>query len=420
MPTLFPQAKDRGIAEKGERGARIAVAGLGYVGLSLAVLLAERNQVVAVDVASGKVDLVNKGKSPIADTDIEERLASGTLDISATANADSAYSDADFIVVAVPTNYDEQTGGFDVSCVDDVIGLALKRNPRAVIVVKSTVPVGYTVELAKRHPGASILFSPEFLREGRALYDNLHPSRIIVGITCESDTELAKNFANLLSEGAENGETPILIMGSTEAEAVKLFSNSYLATRVAFFNELDSYAESRGLDSRRIIEGVVRDPRIGDHYCNPSFGYGGYCLPKDTKQLLADFADVPQNMIRAVVEANETRKGFVAERILKKGREAAADPANVVVGAYRLVMKSGSDNFRSSAIQGVIARVQEAGCRILVYEPELSRDDFNGIPVVRDLDGFKRACDVIMANRMETDLEDVLGKVYTRDCFFKD
>lgn len=403
--------------------ANIAVAGLGYVGLSLSVLLARRNHVVAVDVVPEKVHMINEGRSPISDKEIESQLAENDLDLRATTDGFSAYSEADFVIIATPTNYDETINSFDTSSVDEVVELALAANPHIVVVVKSTVPVGYTKEIAKRYPEARVLFSPEFLREGRALYDNLHPSRIIVGAVEDADYQAhkaAETFAQLLSESAEDENPPVLIMGSTEAEAVKLFANTYLATRVSFFNELDSYAEVRDLDSKKIIEGVVHDPRIGDHYCNPSFGYGGYCLPKDTKQLLADFGDIPQDVIQAVVQANETRKDIIARRVLEKGQCAVLGSADIVVGAYRLVMKSGSDNFRSSAIQGVIERIKETGAKVLIFEPELTEDDFNGVSVVRDLDKFKKDCDVIMVNRMECAIEDVLDKVYTRDCFFRD
>ncbi|WP_245864939.1 nucleotide sugar dehydrogenase [Eggerthella timonensis] len=417
----FPEMDDN--TDSQNTPVKIAIAGLGYVGLSLAVLLSKRNHVVAVDIVASKVRMVNEGKSPLVDIDIENRLEKGGLDLVATTDASSAYAQADFVVIAAPTNYDELAHSFDTSCVDQVVELALAQNPKATVVIKSTVPVGYTQNLASRYPDAAIVFSPEFLREGRALYDNLHPSRIIVG-TVENASlhsiERAGFFAQLLREGAEDAEVPMLIMGSTEAEAVKLFANTYLATRVSFFNELDSYAEAHGLDSRRIIEGVVLDPRIGDHYCNPSFGYGGYCLPKDTKQLLEDFGDVPQNVIRAVVQANDTRKDFVAQRVLEQGRDAVAPMKNIVVGAYRLVMKSGSDNFRASAIQGVIDRIRNEGARVVIYEPELAEDSFNGIPVVDDLGVFKNICDVIMVNRMDQMIEDVSCKVYTRDCFFRD
>ena len=401
--------------------SKIAVAGLGYVGLSLAVLLARENRVVAVDVVPEKVALVNGGSSPIRDPDIESMLAGGGLDLTATTDGAVAYRGADFVIVAAPTNYDEDRNAFDTSCVDEVVDLALGANPDAVVVVKSTVPVGYAERLAAGHQGAAILFSPEFLREGRALYDNLHPSRIVVGAPKalrESGREAARRFANLLLEASDEDDVPVIVTGSTEAEAVKLFSNTYLATRVAFFNELDAYAEERGLDARGIIEGVVLDPRIGDHYCNPSFGYGGYCLPKDTKQLLADFGDVPQNVIGAVVAANETRKGFCARKVAERALSTAGPKA--VVGAYRLVMKAGSDNYRSSAIQGVMSEVRSLGMEVVVYEPTLEDREFQGMRVLDDIGEFKAECDVIMANRMEPSLEDVMEKVYTRDCFFRD
>ena len=403
--------------------SKIAVAGLGYVGLSLAVLLSRCHHVVAVDVVPEKVALVNNGVSPIKDPDIESMLARGDLDLAATTDGASAYRDADFILVAAPTNYDENRNSFDTSCVDEVVDLALNASPEAIVVVKSTVPVGYTEGLAARYPGSTILFSPEFLREGRALYDNLHPSRIVAGsprALRKRGLEAAQLFAGMLLQAADEGNVPVLITGSTEAEAMKLFSNTYLATRVAFFNELDTYAEERGLNTKEIIEGVVLDPRIGNQYCNPSFGYGGYCLPKDTKQLLADFGNVPQNVISAVAAANETRKSFCARKAVEKARSTRLNPSEAVIGAYRLVMKAGSDNFRSSAIQGVMREIRNLGTMVVVYEPTLGCDEYEGMRVVNSLDEFKAECDLIIANRLDPSLEDVMEKVYTRDCFSRD
>lgn len=396
---------------------RIAVAGTGYVGLSLAVLLARQHEVIAVDVVPWKTDAINRGVSPIKDPEIEKFLAEGNLNLQATTEAERAYAEADWVVVATPTNYDEEKNSFDTSSIEQVVPLVLGVNPTAKIAVKSTVPVGYTESLAERFPEGRFVFSPEFLREGRALFDNLHPSRIVVGEPSSGSGELAAEFAALLERASADEATPVVVLGATEAEAVKLFSNTYLATRVAFFNELDSYAEAKGLDPLRIIEAVTLDPRIGAHYCNPSFGYGGYCLPKDTKQLLAEFDNVPQNMIEAVVRSNDTKKDVVAARVLAM---SGKPPAETTVGAYRLVMKSGSDNFRCSAMLGVIERVRLAGARVLVYEPLLEGDEFEGLEVVGDLDRFKSSCDAIMVNRMEEAVEDVAGKVYTRDCFYRD
>ena len=404
----------------------IAVAGAGYVGLSLACLLAKRNVVELVDVVPGKVDLINSGRSPIRDAEIEEALATGELSLTATLDGEGAYSRADLVVVAAPTNYDPARNFFDTHFVEDVISLALSVNPEVPIVIKSTVPVGYTASLLGRWPEARLLFSPEFLREGHALYDNLHPSRIVVGVPSESAhaAELegtAHLFAALLAEGAEEDDVPTLVMRATEAEAVKLFANTYLALRVAYFNELDTYAEARGLDAGSIIRAVGLDPRIGSHYNNPSFGYGGYCLPKDTKQLLANYDKVPQSLIGAIVEANRTRKDFVADEVLSRVNALvySGTPAPVV-GVYRLTMKSGSDNFRASSVQGIMKRVKAKGVPVLVYEPTLSDDGFFGSEVTRDLASFKSRCDLIVANRWDDALADVAEKVYTRDLFGRD
>lgn len=396
---------------------RVAIAGAGYVGLSVACLLAAESDVALVDVVSEKVDLLNSGCSPIDDLDIQSALDSGKLHLQATADGEAAYRDADIIVIAVPTNYDDMTGYFDTSFVDDVINLAFSVNPEAAIVIKSTIPIGFTERSASEHPGCRLLFSPEFLREGKALYDNLHPSRIIVGIPAAgaATEDDAQVFAELLAEGAEDSDPPVIIMGSTEAETVKLFSNTYLATRVAFFNELDTYAEAKGLDPALLIKGVTLDPRIGQNYCNPSFGYGGYCLPKDTKQLLADFGSIPQSLIGAVVDSNSKRKEYIAARIRKMLRERGAGKGTV--GAYRLTMKLDSDNFRSSAIQDVIAHLRNDGYTVLIYEPTLQEESFLGCHVVGDIGRFKDASDIVIANRLHDELEDIMDKVYTRDCF---
>jgi UDPglucose 6-dehydrogenase len=387
---------------------KIAVIGLGYVGMSNAVLLAQHNQVVAVDLSTTRVDLVNNRKSPIEDTELEDVLANGTLDLTATTDLAAAVQGATFVIVATPTDYDPIENFFNTSSVDSVTSAVLEADHNAVVVIKSTIPVGYVTRLRAETGSDRIIFSPEFLREGRALHDNLHPSRIIVG----EKSERASAFADLLLRGAARGDVPILFTGPEEAEAIKLFANTYLAMRVSYFNELDTYAMAHGMDTKEIIEGVSLDPRIGSHYNNPSFGYGGYCLPKDTKQLLANYSEVPQTIIRAIVDANRTRKDFLADRILERRPQ--------VVGVYRLVMKAGSDNYRQSAIQGIMKRIKAKGIEVIVYEPVLEDELFFNSRVIRDLEAFKAEADLILANRVTEDIEDVTDKVFTRDVFRAD